>query len=350
MTPMNRPLVESLTGDPAIARHFAADAELAAMLRFERELAAAQAALGLVPAEAASAIGRTADALRWPWAAEDIRQGMARDGVPVPALVRALRAAVGAPHDAFVHQGATSQDVVDTGLMLRIQTVFRELRMRLGTLLGALDGLAERDGSVAVMAQTRMQAALPFTAADKIATWRTPLAEAARRLDERASRLPLQLGGPIGTGDSFGPRVRELRADLARRLDLLDAAPWHSDRTPILDVAQLFALLAGTLGKVGQDLALLTQSDRGAIRLAGGGGSSAMAHKSNPVGAEALVALGRLGAGSLGLLAQSLIHENERSGAAWTLEWMVLPQMAEAAGAALRIATDLVDGARFQAV
>jgi 3-carboxy-cis,cis-muconate cycloisomerase len=348
MEPSTRPLVKDLTGDPEIARHFAAKAELAAMLRFERELTEAQAALGLVPAEAAAAIGRAIENLSWPSAAAGVRQGMARDGVPVPALVRALRAAVDEPHAAFVHGGATSQDVVDTGLMLRLRAVLAELQTRLGTLLASLGALEARDGAIAVMAQTRMQAALPFTASDKIATWRAPLAGVLRRLDKRARHLPLQLGGPIGTGDSFGSRFAELRAELADRLGLADATPWHSDRTPILDMAQLFALLNGTLGKIGQDLALLAQSDRGAIRLAGGGGSSAMAHKSNPVGAEALVALGRFNAGLLGLLAQSLIHENERSGAAWTLEWMVLPQMAEASGAALRIADELLRGARFQ--
>lgn len=348
MAPNTRPLVENLAGDSEIAGHFAAAAEVSAILRFETELAAAQASLGLVPAEAAEALADADERLRWPWAAREIRDGMRRDGVPVPALVRALRQEVGA-HGVHVHHGATSQDAVDTGLMLRLRSVIAILGDRLDALVETLDALRARDGAVPVMAQTRMQAALPFTAADKIATWRRPLAEGAVRLRDLAGRLPVQLGGPIGTGASFGPEAAALRAALARRLRLRDAEPWHADRTPVLDVAQLLALLTGTLGKIGQDLVLLAQSDRGAIVLPGGGGSSAMAHKNNPVGAEVLVALGRLNAGLLGTLAQSMISENERSGAAWTLEWMVLPQMAEAAGAALRLAGDLLSGAEFRA-
>lgn len=343
-----RPLTDSLTGDPKIAGHFAAGSEVAAMLEFEKHLAGAQGALGLIPAETAGAIADVLGGLDSSFASDALSRGMARDGVPVPALVRELRIAVGEPHAAFLHRGATSQDVVDSALMLRMRGVLAILGERMAGLLGTLDALTERDGAVPVMAQTRMQAALPFTARDKIATWRAPLDAETRRMAALALRLPVQLGGPIGNGDSFGLSFLALRAELARRLGLIDAAPWHSDRMPILDLAQCLALVSGTLGKIGQDVALLAQSDRGALRLSGGGGSSAMAHKANPVGAEALVALGRFNAGMLGLLAQSLIHENERSGAAWTLEWMVLPQMAEGAGAALRIAAELLGGVRFE--
>ena len=96
-----------------------------------------------------------------------------------------------------------------------------------------------------------------------------------------------------------------------------------------------FRLLSGTLGKIGQDIALMAQNEVGEVRLATGGGSSAMPHKSNPVPAEVLVTLARFNAGLLGTLHQALVHENERSGAAWTLEWLVLPQMAVATGAGL---------------
>ena len=138
-----------------------------------------------------------------------------------------------------------------------------------------------------------------------------------------------------------------MRAALAERLGLADHEPWHSDRTPILDIAHAFVLLSGTLGKIGQDVALMAQNEIATIRLAGGGGSSAMAHKQNPVGAEVLVALARLNAGLLGTLSQSMVHENERSGAAWTLEWILLPQIAEATGAGLTLADMLLTGARF---
>jgi len=101
------------------------------------------------------------------------------------------------------------------------------------------------------------------------------------------------------------------------------------------------------LGKIGQDIALMAQNEVGEVRLATAGGSSAMPHKSNPVLAETLVALARLNAGLLGTLGQALVHENERSGAAWTLEWLVLPRMAVATAAGLEKAAVLVEGLRF---
>src|SRR5690606_5332051 len=111
---------------------------------------------------------------------------------------------------------------------------------------------------------------------------------------------------------------------------------------PIIGLGNLLALITGSLGKMGMDIALLTQNEVAAARLLGGGGSSAMAHKSNPVTAEALVALARYNAGLSGILQQAMVHEYERSGAAWTLEWLTLPQMLEATGASLRLAQNLL--------
>ncbi|KQQ89426.1 3-carboxy-cis,cis-muconate cycloisomerase [Aureimonas sp. Leaf324] len=338
------PLLDALTGDPEIAALFLPDAEIAALLRVEAALARAQGALGAIePADAARIEAAVAD---FEPDEPALRQGLARDGVVVPELVRQLREAAGeaGPH---VHVGATSQDIIDTGLMLRLRTVLAVLATRLDAVLAEIARLDAEEGGRTLMAQTRMQAALPFTAADKLATWARPLQAHRERLRDLAHALPIQLGGPVGNGASFGASYERLRADIARHLDLRDAAPWHSDRTPILDVAQGLALVTGTLGKIGQDLALLAQNEVGAVKLSGGGGSSAMAHKQNPVGAEVLVALARFNAGLLGTLSQSMVHENERSGAAWTLEWLVLPQMAEATGRALTGAADLLRGARF---
>ena len=339
-------LAASLIDDAEISTLFGAHAEVASILRFEAALAWAEADVGTLSEAAAETIGEAINAFVPDLDA--VRQGMVRDGVPIPVLVKALRAAVGEPYGAFVHRGATSQDAVDTGLMLRLKTLLDLLSGRLGNVLAALEKLADAQGSTPLMAQTRMQAALPFTAADKLATWSRPLAAHRARLAALGDVLPIQLGGPIGHGASFGAPYKALRAALAARLSLRNTAPWHSDRTIILDIAQSFALVTGTLGKIGQDLALMAQNEVGAVSLPGGGASSAMAHKQNPVVAEVLVSLARLNAGYLGTLAQSLVHENERSGAAWTLEWLVLPDMAQASGAALSHASGLIAGLRFR--
>jgi 3-carboxy-cis,cis-muconate cycloisomerase len=134
---------------------------------------------------------------------------------------------------------------------------------------------------------------------------------------------------------------------MAGILGLGSAPPWHSQRDRIGELAAFLSLLSGTLGKFGQDIALMAQNEVGEVRLAAGGGSSAMAHKSNPVGAEVLVALARFNAGLLGTLHQALVHENERSGAAWTLEWLVLPRMAVTTAAGLSKALALSGGVSF---
>ena len=340
-------LLEVLTGDDEIAAIFSDAADLTAMLAFESALAEAQAAANLIPAAAAAAIVRACRDFQPDW--DKLRQGMIKDGVVGPALVSALRLAVGAEHRQWVHFAATSQDLVDTSLVLRLRTVVDLLEARLVALLADLQGLRAAQGSVPLMAHTRMQAALPFTARDKIETWQRPLERHLARLAEiRPRLLALQFGGPIGVPAIPDGKGTGFLDDLASRLSLAPALPWHTARDAIVEFGSLLSLVTGALGKFGQDVVLLAQSEVGAVRLAQGGSSSAMAHKSNPVGAEVLVALARFNAGLAGTLHQALVHENERSGAAWTLEWLTLPRLAITAGAALHHAGALCAGLTFQ--
>jgi len=346
MTTPPSPLLRALAGDPIVEASFSDDADLAAMLAFEAVLAAAEAEAGIVPPEAADAIAAACDGFVADRTA--LAAGMAKDGVVGPSFVAALRATIDEPHRRWLHHGATSQDLVDTSLVLRLRTVVEELDGRLAGLVADLERLTTAQGGVALMAQTRMQAALPFTAADKIDTWLRPLARHRDRLAELAPRLlVVQFGGPVGTRGGLDGRGDAVAAGLARRLGLAVAAPWHTARDGIVEFGAWLALVAGSLGKLGQDVALMAQTEVAAVRVAGGGGSSAMPHKSNPVAAEALVALARFNAGLSGTLAQAMVHENERSGAAWTLEWLVLPQMAVTTAASLRHARALVAALDF---
>jgi len=337
---MNR-LLDALAGDPEIEALFTDTAEIAALLRVEAALAAAEAEAGLISAAAAAAIGRAVTDFQPDAAA--LAAGLVKDGVVAPALVRALRGAVPPEHAEAVHFGATSQDIVDTGLMLRLGELVPILLARLEALDAALSVLAGRWGTRSVMAHTRMQAALPTSFAEKVRTWAEPLARERAALEGlRARRLVIQLGGPVGDRSSFMGKGDDVARRLAARLGLGVAAPWHSQRDGIVEFGSLLALVSGSLGKFGMDVALLSQSEVRAITLKGGGGSSSMAHKSNPVKAELLVALGRFNAGLAGTLQQAMLAENERSGAAWTLEWLVLPRMAITTGRALAVATALV--------
>jgi 3-carboxy-cis,cis-muconate cycloisomerase len=267
----------------------------------------------------------------------------------VPSLVRQLRHAVGEEHASHVHFGATSQDVVDTSLALRLKRLLPIYEERLNALTSALEKLEVEQGATPTMAHTRMQAAIPVTASRKIASWRDPLLRHSERLEAlKAEVLVLHFAGPAGTLEKLGDKGQAVGQRMARDLGLrwLEQ-PRHSERDGLVAFASWLSLVTGSLGKMGQDIALMAQTEVGEIKLASGGGSSAMPHKHNPVGAETLVTFARFNATLVSGMHHALVHENERSGAAWTLEWMLLPQMAVATAAALRIARELLEGLEF---
>tara|TARA_R110002020_G_scaffold70235_1_gene182378 strand:+ start:2826 stop:3887 length:1062 start_codon:yes stop_codon:yes gene_type:complete len=344
LSAFSHPYLCGLLGDEETARQFSAEAEIAAMLGFERALARAQAVAGVIPDAAAERIGAVCGSFVPDM--EALRAGAAKDGVVVPELVRQLKAAVGADAGQHVHMGATSQDVIDTALMLRLQRVCALFVRRLGALDHLFQNLDGSFGSRALMGHTRMQAAIPITVADRIRAWREPLQRHRERLEAfSVEGFPVQFGGAAGTLDRLGEGGPAIRAAIATELGLVDAKQWQSQRDRLAEFGSLISLISGSLGKFGQDVALLAELG-GEIELAGGGGSSAMAHKQNPVAAEVLVSLARFNAVQISGLHQSLVHEQERSGAAWTLEWLILPQMAVATGATLRIAAELVRNIR----
>lgn len=344
---MTRSLLQHLVGDAEFEALFADEAEISAIIRFEVALAGACADVGLIAEAAAEAVARAAADLKPDMTA--LERGLARDGVVVPALLKQLRPLLGEHGDAL-HLGATSQDAIDTGLMMRLAQALALIEQRLVALEAALGKVRERDGALSMMAHTRMQRALPIAVEVKLSTWTAPLARARSALAALRPRLlVIQLGGPVGTRHAYGDKGGLVARRLAEQLDLGLAEAWHTERDPIAEFGSLLSLITGSLGKLGADVALLSQNEVELLTIEGGGGSSSMPHKSNPVNAELLVALARFNAGLVGTLHQALVHEYERSGAAWTLEWMVLPQMVVATGAGLRIATELAGQIRFQA-
>jgi 3-carboxy-cis,cis-muconate cycloisomerase len=344
----DHPWLSPLLGDAETARHFTPEAELRAMLAFEVALAKAEAAHGVIPAEAAAAIARAAETYKPDMAA--LAGATARDGMVVPDWIDQLRRSVGALHGAHLHFGSTSQDVLDTSLVLRLKPAVEILDARLAKLDERLAEMSRKHGGQALMAHTRMQQALPITWADKIAAWRAPLLRHRQRLAELQPRLlVLQFGGPVGTLEKLSDKGPAVAATLAQELGLAPTDCWHTARDNLAEFASWLSLVAGSLGKIGQDVALLAQNEIAAVTVTGGGKSSAMHHKANPVLAEILVTLARYNAAQLSGMHLALVHEYERSGAAWTLEWMVLPPMAVATGAALSRGLMLLEAMRINA-
>ncbi|GLR21013.1 MULTISPECIES: 3-carboxy-cis,cis-muconate cycloisomerase [Alphaproteobacteria] len=331
-----------LLGDADIADMLGEKADLAAMIRFEVALARAEAVCGLIDKAHAATIAARLDGFQPDMAR--LTQATLRDGVPVPELVTQMREAIGGKAAAAVHFGATTQDVIDTALALKLKPVLGLLAQRLETVDDLLSSLIQRFGSRPLMARSRMQAAIMISVADRVAVWRKALAQLASVLPGVADRLLiLSLAGAAGTADKFGDRIGPVRVAMATELGLTAPAyvP-HTDRDRIAEFASFLSRLTGALGKVGIDVALMAQNGIDQIELSGAGGSSAMPHKRNPVLAEILVTLARFNASQVAGIHQALIHEQERSGSAWTLEWLILPQMIEAGGTALSHAVALL--------
>ena len=240
------------------------------MLAFEAALAESEAELDLIAPEAARRIVESCTTFRADLAG--LAAGAARDGVVAPALVAQLRDHVGEPHAKRLHFGATSQDVVDTSLIIRLKPVCEILDQRLAALVETLTGLAAREGLRPLMGRTRMQRALPIVAADKLRSWREPLERHRTRLGELKPRLlVVEFGGAVGARGGLAGKGDAVAAGLARRLGLADGPCWHVERDAIGEFGAWLGLTAGSLGKIGQDIALMAQNEIGEARLAGGG-------------------------------------------------------------------------------
>jgi 3-carboxy-cis,cis-muconate cycloisomerase len=332
-------LFGTLFGDAEISGEFCAEAMLARMLRFEEAWTRALVANGAVDAaDGAQALEALCafDAARFHTASE-------RDGLPVPSLVAHLRQGLAPGAAQAIHSGVTSQDVIDTAMVLTCLSLVAILESRLDRLVVALQDLNARHGTSLLVARTRMQAALPATVSLRVSAWlRLVKAQRDRSSALREDLAKVQIGGAIGLRDAPEGLAIAVSEQVACALGLRLAPVWHADRAPFVTFGHWLTLVAGAVGKIGQDVALMAQQGLDEISLEGGGGSSAMPHKQNPIAAETIVALARHVACLQGTLAQAMIHEQERSGAAWALEWLTLPVMAEATGAALRHALELI--------
>lgn len=346
VSPFDSDLHGPLLGDWETAAFFSDAAAIHAMLEVEAALAAASAGVGLIPDDAATAI--TAAVNRLQTSKLDFAAETGQAGVPVPALVNALREEVGPEQAGYVHWGATSQDIVDSGLAVRLGKLINIYATSLRHLILALAELADKHRHSVMLGRTRTQAATPITFGLKVANWLAPLLRHRDRLDQLRPRLlVLSLGGASGNMSQLGPDGQEVAQLMALRLGLgCPDIPWHNQRDGMAEFAGWLSLVSGALGKIGADMAQMCQSEIGELRLANAGGSSTMPQKSNPVGAEILQAMARFNAGNLANMHNALPHAMERDGAAWTLEWLSLPQMAAATGRGMMMMREMLAGLR----
>ncbi len=339
VSPFDSGLHQTLLSDTEAGHWLNDQAQIRAMLKVEGELAQAQAEAGLVPAEAARAIAAAAASLTPD--PVSLAAGTASAGVPVPALVKVLKDALPSEQARWVHFGATSQDIVDTALVLNCAELIRLIETRIRAMTGALANLAEAHRDTLIAGRTRTQQAVPMSFGFKVAQWLSPLLRQLERLGELKPRLlKTQLGGAVGTLAAMGDKADLCGQILARRLNLACGNNWHTQRDSLVELSGWLGLTTGTLGKLAQDWLLMSQTESGEIRFSNGGGSSTMPQKCNPVNAEIMLAMARHNAGLVGQMHQAMLHEQERSGSSWAQEWLTLPQQLMSTAVALKHGLD----------
>ncbi len=350
-------ILGALYSDPEIAAIFSDEQFVARMIEVEVALARAQERLGVIPTGMATRIAEAAGTLVLDMA--PIRRSMEQSGIPTTGMIEQLRAAASGEAVSYVHWGATTQDIMDTALILQILVAFEHLDARLEAITARLAALADRHRDTLMTGRTKSQQALPITFGLKIASWLAPLLRHRDRLEGLKPRLlVVQFGGAVGTLASLGDRGIAVMEGLAGELRLeVPAAPWHTGRDNFVELAGWLSMLTGSLAKMAQDVILLGQSELGEVKESDDpsrGGSSTMPQKGNPVVSEAIIAAARTNASLVSAMHQAMIQEHERSTGSWQIEWLTLPHMFELTAGALNNAHFLsenlvVDAARMRA-
>ncbi|VVP74190.1 3-carboxy-cis,cis-muconate cycloisomerase [Pseudomonas fluorescens] len=304
-----------------------------AMLDFEAALARAEARVGLIPQSAVAPIEAACQAGHFDFAA--LGDAIATAGNSAIPLVKALGkqiAAKDADAERYVHLGATSQDVMDSGLVLQLRRALALIDSDLEQLGQVLATQAQRYVATPLAGRTWLQHATPVTLGMKIAGWLGAVTRSRQRLLELKPRLlVLQFGGASGTLAALGDKAMPIARALADELQLsLPDQPWHTQRDRLVEFGSVLGLIAGSLGKLGRDISLLMQTEAGEVfepSAPGKGGSSTMPHKRNPVGAAVLIGAATRVPGLLSTLFSAMPQEHERSLGLWHAEWETLPEI-----------------------
>lgn len=343
-------LLDALFRTDAVREIFSDRGRLQGMLDFEAALARATARAGLIPGPAASPIESLCRAELFDVGA--LSRGAAAAGNPAIPMVKALTALVERrDHDAarFVHWGATSQDAMDTGLVLQLRSALELIDAGLVNLSDASAKIASQHKRTPVAGRTWMQQAAPVTFGLKAAGWLSAIERHRQRVKElRARALVLQFGGAAGTLAALGNRGLDVAAALAGELKLsLPDIPWHAQRDRMAEVATTLGLLVGSLGKIARDVALAMQTEIGEASepaAPGRGGSSTLPHKRNPVSSAVVLAAAARVPALVSVMLAAMVQEQERGLGNWHAEWETLPEICMLAAGALGHMTLVMEG------
>jgi 3-carboxy-cis,cis-muconate cycloisomerase len=320
------------------------------MLIFEAALARAAARAGIITEPAARAIGAKCRVEHFDM--EEIKRKAAIAGNAAIPLVKQLTELVAAEDieaAGFVHWGATSQDVIDTGSVMQMRRALELVDQDLGRMSGALRTIVERHRETPIVARTWMQQAMPTTFGFIVAGWLDGILRHRQRLAELRPRVSvLQFGGAVGTLAAFSGKGLEVAKALSDELHLpLPEIAWHTHRDRMAEVGAFLGLCMGTLGKIARDISLHTQTEVAELSEPGGegrGGSSTMPHKRNPVTCAAVLAAAVRVPGLVSTIFTAMIQEEERGLGGWHAEWETLPEIVSLTGGALHHLAKMMPG------
>jgi 3-carboxy-cis,cis-muconate cycloisomerase len=335
-------MFDELLKDSEIGALFTDEAVIRAMLRFEGALALAQASVGRIPADQARLIEQVCAAAEID--PQKIIAAAKDAGNPAIPLVKALTCLVGQANGGaaqYVHAGATSQDVIDSALMLQLKKALSELDLGLNQLQDQLIQLVREHRDTVMIGRTLLQQARPISFGLKLAGWLDQLVRCKQSLKRvREQAVVLQFGGATGTLAASGESAVAIMTKLAELLELGEPAmPWHSARDRVFEIASALTMLSGCLGKIATDAALLMQTEIAELTEEAGegrGGSSALPHKKNPVMPTLIIAACTRIPGLCSSIAISMIQEHERAVGRWHAEWGPLADIVSLTASAVK--------------
>lgn len=347
VNPADGPVMGALYGTDAMRATMGERAWLTRMLDVEVALAMAESRLGIVPPEAAAAIAAAADVDRLDLG--ELARATANTGYPVVGLVKQLSAMAGPEAGKWTHWGATTQDIMDTAVVLQMRQALGLIRMDLLQLNTALGDLARRHRNTVMAGRTHLQHALPITFGYKVAVWLSPLISMVERLDQLRPRLEkLQFGGAAGTLASLGGRGLDVQRELAGELGLaLPDIPWHVARDGLAEATNFLGLLCGALSKIATDVMLLMQTEVAEVaeaHQAGRGGSSTMPQKRNPISCEYVLAQARGVHALVPQMLSAMAQDLERGTGPWQAEALAIGQAFNLTHGALLCARSIAEG------
>jgi len=350
-------LREAMFTTPEMSAIFSGSAFVQRMLQFEAALARAEAREGLIPQDAANAIAAKCRVDLFDVPA--LNTEAAGAGTLAIPLVRMLTELVERESRKFVHWGATSQDAIDTAMVLQIRDGLGILIDRLIAIGTASAVFAERHRHTPMAGRTLLQHAVPITFGLKAARWVALTTRLVGRLRElREHALAVQLGGAAGTLAALGSKGTRVMELVAQELDLLvPDLPWHTERDRIAEIAAGLGVMVSAMAKIATDIALLTQTEVSEVAgspAPSAGRSSTMPQKRNPVEATAAIACARVAIGILPALLAAGSYEHERAVGGWQAEWHAIPELFRSASGAVMwahraVSTMEADAARMRA-